>query len=156
MVAVVYYLIASIINSFTYLAEIFLLYTVYALLTQLNKRIAPQNFLAKPSLLWINSIFCAILVAIYIALLALRIQYIVEATLDGEFSLLYYTSSDSHYELLRARSRVLIAYNVLYMVFSIEVLALAIMTFIHSLRARAAKSKIVRFSHPVSPFPVPI
>lgn len=125
MVAVVYYLIADIISSFAYLAEIFQLYTVYVLLTQLNKRIAPQTFLAKSRLLWINSIFCAILLALYIAILELRIQYDVEATLDGEFSPLYYTDSSNYDKLLRPRERVSIAYSVLYMVFSIEVLALA-------------------------------
>ncbi|KAL8827113.1 MAG: hypothetical protein Q9191_003385 [Dirinaria sp. TL-2023a] len=142
VVATVYYLIATIISSSTYLAEIFQLYTVYVLLTELNKRIVPQNFLARSRLLWINTILCAILFALYIAMLELRIQYTVEATLDGEFSALYYSFSTNHADLLRARARVSIAYNVLYMVFSIEALALGIMAFMHSLKASASKSRI--------------
>ena len=138
-------MISAIISSFTYVAEIFLLYTVYALLTQLNKRVAPRSFLAKLPLIWIHTIFCAFLFVIYLALLALRIAYTVEATLNGDFSFRYsyYSRYSSYYHLVPIRAKINIAYNMLYMVFSIEVLGLAIMTFVRSLKTRATNLKNV-------------
>ena len=147
VVAAVYYLISSILYSFAYLADIFLLVTIFALLTQLNKRIALSNFLTKPQFIWTYSIFCTILFALYLAILALRIQYHVEATQNGFYSLYNYDVSYSDYDyyvqILYKTAKINIAYNALYMVASLSVLGLATSTATHLLKEQNAKQKLV-------------
>ena len=147
MVATVFYLISVIINGSIYLAEIFLLVTVFAAITQLNKRIVPLNFLTKAPFAWMYGIFCAILFALFLAIYALRIQYTVEATLDGKYSYLYfdYGYFDDHLNnIARNRAKIAIAYNVLYMVASLGALALAGWTLMRSMKGQDDKQKLVR------------
>lgn len=90
----------------------------------------------------INTVFCVVLTAICIALLTLSIQYTVQAIEDGEFGALPYSPSSSHhnlYPLLLARSRLNIAYSMLSMGFSIEILVLSVMTLVHPVGVRATR-----------------
>lgn len=146
-VATVFYLISTIIANFIYPAEIFLLVTVFATITQLNKRIAPMNFLTKAPFAWIYGIFCAILFSLFLATYALRIQYTVEATLSYQYSYNYFDASyygDDLEKILLNVAKLTIAYNVLYMVASLGALALAGWTLMLSLKEKADKQKLVR------------
>ena len=149
VVATVFHLISTIINGSIYLAEIFLLVTVFAVITQLNKRIVSLNFLTKAPFAWMYGIFCAILFSLFLAIYALRIQYTVEATLDGEYSFIYYLDYEyfgDHLEnILRNRAKITIAYNVLYMVASLGALALAGWTLMRSMKEQDDKQKLVRY-----------
>ena len=154
VVAAVYFLISSILYSLAYVADIFQLFTIFALLTQLNKRIAPSNFLTKQPFVWTYSIFCAILFALYLAILALRIQYQVEVTQNGYYSLYNYNVSYSDYDyyvqILYKTAKIKIAYDALYMVSSLSILGLAISTAMRLLKEQNAKQKLVLlpfFSH---------
>lgn len=83
-------------------------------------------------------IFCAILFSLFLAIYALRIQYTVEATLDGLYSYFYYDGYyGSHLEtILLNVAKIKIAYNVLYMVASLGALALAGWTLMRSLKEK--------------------
>ena len=147
MVATVFYLISTIIEQSIYPAEIFLLLTVFAVISQLNKRVMPMNILTKASFAWMYGVFCALLFTLFLAILALRIQYSVEATLDGEYSYLFLGgihSSDHLENILLNAARITIAYNVLYMVASLGALALAGWTLMRSLKEQNGKQKLVR------------
>ena len=145
VVVTVFYLISSIFFSTAYVADIFLLVTIFALLTQLSKRIFPSNFLIKPLFVWTYIIFCAILFALYLAILALRIQYQVEVTQNGAYSSYGYSrfhfSYRHYYQLRRTMAKLNIAYSALYMVSSLSVLGLAISTSIRLLKAQDAKQQ---------------
>ena len=145
VVVTVFYLISSILYSTTYLADIFLLVTIFALLTQVGKRFSPNNFLTKPLFIWTYSIFCTILFALYLAILALRIQYQVEATQNGAYSMYGYRRSHFSYrhshQLLRTTAKLNIASNALYMVSSLSILGLAISTSMRLLKAQNTKQQ---------------
>ncbi|KAG7007519.1 hypothetical protein G7Y79_00009g026280 [Physcia stellaris] len=146
MVATVFYLISMIIEQSIYPAEIFLLLTVFAVISQLNKRVMPMNILTKASFAWMYGVFCAILFTLFLAILALRIQYSVEATLDGEYSYLFFGdihSSDHLENILLNAAKITIAYNVLYMVASLGALALAGWTLVRSLKEQDGKQKLM-------------
>lgn len=129
------------------MADISLLLTIFALLTQLNKRIALGNFLTKPPFVWTYSIFCAVLFVLYLAVLALRIQYQVEATQNGQYSIYNYDVSysdyDYYFQILHTAAKINLAYNALYMVSSIAILGLAISISMRSWKEQNAKQKIV-------------
>ena len=154
-VATVYYLIRAIIGNLSvYTTEIFQLVTVFAIITQLNKRIAPSNFLTKAHFAWMYGVFCAILFSLFLAIFALRIQYTVKSILDGEYSYLYFGSSyfrDHLDDILLNAAKISIAYNVLYMAASLGALALAGWTLMRSLKEQDGKQKLVRKPSP-NPF----
>lgn len=147
MVVVVFHLISSIIHSIAYVADIFVLITIFALLTQLNKRIALSNFLAKAPFVWTYSIVCAILFALYVAGLALRIQYQVEVTQNGFYSIYtpysFYLNYEHYLQILHTAAKVTIAYYALYTGSSIVILVLAITTSMRLLKEQNAQQKLV-------------
>ncbi|KAG7007289.1 hypothetical protein G7Y79_00010g027900 [Physcia stellaris] len=147
VVVTVFYLISSILYSTAEVADIFLLVTIFALLTQLSKRTASSNFITSTSFVWTYSVFCSILFALYLAILALRIQYQVEVTQNGGYSSYAYSrfnfSYSHYYHLRRTLAKLNIAYNALYMVPSLSILGLAIPTSVHLLKEQNAKQKIM-------------
>ena len=145
--AAVYYLISTLINHSVYPAEIFQLVTVFAIISILNKRITPPNFLTKKSFAGIYAVFCAILFILFCATYALRIQYSVEATQDGLYSFLFYGANSVGFNLnhlLLEAAKISLAYTVLYMVGSLVALGLAGWTLVRSLDDGGAKQKLVR------------
>ena len=107
-------------------------------------------FTTRSPFIWSNRIFCAILFALFIAILALRISYNVVATLDGAFSTLYdiyYGHHGNLDRLKRIEERLALTYNVLYMVLSMEVLGVSILTLVRSYNEEAARFVSLRRSH---------
>lgn len=117
-VAAVYLLIRSIFYDCFRLAEIAILLTVYAVVTHYLRRRSSTHQSAHRGLQWIHGIFCGILFVLFVAILALRITVVVWIVEPG------YNFS-SWEPLLSSVSKLTLAYNVLYMCFSLEVIALA-------------------------------
>ena len=150
--AVVYDLCSSIVYSVAYVGDIFLLFTVFALLTQLNKRIASNSFFTKLPFIWTYSIFCAVLFTLYLAILALWIQYHVEITQHGyytDYLYVIYHDYDSDLQIMRTATKIMIAYYALYMVSSITTLGLAVTTSMRLSKEQAGKQKPVLLPHPL-------
>ena len=96
---------------------------------------------------WIHGIFCGILFIIFMAMLSLSISVVVISVGDGAYSsFLYYTGfTSSLVDLQSSITKLGVAYNVLYMCFSLEVIVLAVILLINSLRQRT--SKVVRANY---------
>ncbi|KAL8842807.1 MAG: hypothetical protein Q9176_002443 [Flavoplaca citrina] len=122
-VQVIYYLIATIIFESAYLAEISLLLVLYILLpycTLYPNRTGQKPRIAK-MLKICHAIFLFILVVLWLAMLALRIQSQVEIVIGDP----WVTRSNS-----RSIGRIWTAYAILYFFGSLEILAWSLLSLI--------------------------
>ncbi|KAL9037950.1 MAG: hypothetical protein Q9180_003427 [Flavoplaca navasiana] len=122
-VQVIYYLIATIIFESSYLAEISLLLVLYILLpycTLHPDRTGQKPRIAK-TLKICHAIFLFILVVLWLAMLALRIQSQVEIVIGDP----WVTRSNS-----RSIGRIWTAYAILYFFGSLEILAWSLLSLI--------------------------
>ncbi|KAL9633188.1 MAG: hypothetical protein Q9204_003501, partial [Flavoplaca sp. TL-2023a] len=122
-VQVIYYLIATIIFESSYLAEISLLLVLYILLpycTLHPNRTGQKPRIAK-TLKICHAIFLFILVVLWLAMLALRIQSQVEIVIGDP----WVSRSNS-----RSVGRILTAYAILYFFGSLEILAWSLLSLI--------------------------
>ena len=88
-----------------------------------------------------HGVFCGMLFVIFVAMLSLNISVVVISVGDGAYSsFLYYAGSNSSLvDLQSSITKLAVAYNVLYMCFSLEVMVLAGLVLISSLRQRTSK-----------------
>ena len=88
-----------------------------------------------------HGIFCGILFVIFVAILSLRISVVVISVGDGAYSSFLYDAgyNSSLVDLQSSITKLAVAYNVLYMCFSLEVMVLAGIVLISSLRQRTSK-----------------
>ncbi|KAI4221177.1 MAG: hypothetical protein L6R36_007093, partial [Xanthoria steineri] len=115
-VQVIFFLIVTIIYESSYLAEISLLLVLYLLLpycTSHPSRHGDKPRLAK-NLKFGHAIFLFILVALWLSMLALRIQYQVEQVIGDPYTFR---------QILRTTGRISTAYTILYFFGSLEILA---------------------------------
>ena len=144
IVATFYHLVVTIIDTTVYAAEIVQLITVFAIITQLNKRVPPLNFLTEAPFAWTYGAFCAILSALFIVIYTLNIQSIVETIQPDYSSLTAYQHTIDHIKHIKLNTaRILITFDVLYAVASLAVLALAGWTLTRSLKEQDRKQKRV-------------
>lgn len=122
-VQVIYYLIATIISESSYLAEISLLLILYILLpycTLHPNRTGQKPRIAK-TLKICHAIFLFILVVLWLAMLALRIQSQVEIVIGDVWVVR---------SISRSVARILTAYTILYFFGSLEILAWSLLSLI--------------------------
>ena len=153
-VAYIYFLIKGIIYAFEYLAQIVLLATIYCIFVYLTRSMGLANS-SKSSGAWkavhtIHFCFCGVLCCLFVALLGLSIDQIVKYVPDPYY--LYYYGMSSAYNQLVA------AYYILYMLASIEAVALSGYFFAKTKDLRAPKnvgpqSNVYTFHHEVSTLP---
>ncbi|KAI4234062.1 MAG: hypothetical protein LQ349_004019 [Xanthoria aureola] len=122
-VQVIFFLIVTIIYESSYLAEISLLLVLYLLLpycTSHPSRHGDKPRLAK-NLKFGHAILLFILLALWLSMLALRIQYQVEQVIGDPYTFR---------QLLRTTGRISTAYTILYFFGSLEILAWSLLGLI--------------------------
>ena len=151
LVAYCYYIIQGIIFNFEYLAQIALLTTIYTVFVYLTR----SYDLANSSLggYWkvihvVHFCFCGLLGTIWLALLGYKIALIVEDGPDP-FSFYYNGHKERPYFQLGA------AYYILYMLASMEALALSVFFFMKKTALHVPKLVCVSFSLQSAVFTAP-
>ncbi|KAL8758793.1 MAG: hypothetical protein Q9199_001204 [Rusavskia elegans] len=122
-VQVIFFLIVSIIYQSSYLAEISLLVVLYLLLpycTSHPSRNSNKSRIAK-NLKIGHAIFLFILLALWLSILALRIQYQVEDVIGDPYTF---------EKLVLVTSRISTAYTILYFFGSLEILTWSLLSLI--------------------------
>lgn len=140
VVAVVFFLISAIFLSLIKLAEITILFTIYIVLIHCPR---PRNSLRWTTLnnfLWPHAIFCGILFILFVAILSLRIAVVVISVEDGYSPYMNVTSRLlSVPSLVSAMVKLNVAFNVLYMCMSLEILVLASLNLAACYKQRFSK-----------------
>ncbi|KAG8529750.1 uncharacterized protein KY384_005231 [Bacidia gigantensis] len=153
VVATVYYLIRFIILSLGFLAEIFLLVAVYALLNQLFLHPnGPSDAKAslKRKVFIIHMLVCAILTALYIAFFAYGIKIVIDAVNHSSGRYLSYgvNSDDSN-----TQNNIDLAYEAIYFVCSVEIFVASIFLLITASK-RGFPQKVAAFFVGLVAFPL--
>lgn len=140
----IYILIEMILQNFYYLSEITHLATVYCLLTVYFLRSDDPNT-GKPSkskrgLVWLHFLFLAILLGLWIGILYTSIKYRVDVVLYN-----------FPYKTFQAYLNLNLAYNVLYLCATIEVLVWALLAFRKQKTETKVKPLPNNYTHQLAP-----
>ena len=140
----VYFVIAAILDSTTYVAEVWLLATVYSLLYHCLIDPNDTKHSSKNVILQLHYTFCGVLFVLYLAILAFDIKDVVDAV---------NRYGDPHYrQYARARTipvenKLDVAFSALYFVASVEVLLGSVWAMI-TVHKRGLPAKVCSFQQP--------
>ncbi|KAL8706680.1 MAG: hypothetical protein Q9201_000314 [Fulgogasparrea decipioides] len=112
-----YFIFVAIFNSFEYLFNTFLLFAIFIHLIPLTP-LAP-----KTPALRLHFLFCGLLFLLWLVALALSLAFDINGVIG---------TSDNEFEIDDAERKVILVYNLLYLLAALEVLGLGVMVFTSS------------------------